>query len=330
MSPAEPSWDLYGAFLAVMRTGSLSAAARALDVAQPTVRRQIEQLESQLGVVLFTRAPNGLVPTELALATLPYAESIAASARALVRAVSSPTEADRGTVRVTCSEVVGAEVLPPMLAALRVAHPRLQIELVATNRTEDLLRRDADVAVRMAEPTQAGLVRRCAGRVELGLFATRAYLAAHAAPTSLAGLVPDHALVGADGSRAIIDALAAAGLVTTPRDYAFRSDSDVAKLAAVRAGLGIGVCQLPLSRRPVPLVRVLPALAFHLDVWVVMHEDLRAVRRVRLVFELLVAQLGAYATQARATRPAAKARPPGTRGSRSPKGSPTSAPKQAG
>ncbi|WP_437894774.1 LysR family transcriptional regulator [Sorangium sp. So ce124] len=314
MSPAEPSWDLYGAFLAVMRTGSLSAAARALDVAQPTVRRQIEQLESQLGVVLFTRAPNGLVPTELALATLPYAESIAASARALVRAVSSPTDADRGTVRVTCSEVVGVEVLPRMLAPLLVAHPRLQIELVATNRSEDLLRRDADVAVRMAEPTQAGLVRRCAGRVELGLFATKAYLAAHAAPTSLAGLVQGHALIGADGSRAIIDALAATGLVTTPRDYAFRSDSDIAKLAAVRAGLGIGVCQLPLSRRPVPLVRVLPALAFHLDAWVVMHEDLRAVRRVRLVFEHLVAQLGAYATQARETRPvAAKARPPGTR-----------------
>jgi DNA-binding transcriptional LysR family regulator len=311
MSQAEPSWDLYGAFLAVMHTGSLSAAARALDVAQPTVRRQIEQLESQLGVVLFTRAPNGLVPTDLALATLPYAESIAASARALVRAVSSPTDADRGTVRVTCSEVVGAEVLPPMFAGLLAVHPRLQIELVATNRTEDLLRRDADVAVRMTEPTQAGLVRRCAGRIELGLFATSAYLAAHAAPTSPAGLLPGHALVGADRSRATIEALATAGLVTTPRDYVFRSDSDVAKLTAVRAGLGIGVCQLPLSRLPVPLVRVLPELAFHLDAWVVMHEDLRAVSRVRLVFDHLVAELGAYAAQARGARPAAaKARPP--------------------
>jgi DNA-binding transcriptional LysR family regulator len=155
----------------------------------------------------------------------------------------------------------------------------------------------------MAEPTQAGLVRRCAGRVELGLFATKAYLAVHAAPTSPAGLVPDHALIGADRSRATIDAIAAAGLFTTPRDYAFRSDSDIAQLAAVRAGLGIGVCQLPLSRRPVPLVRVLPELAFHLDAWVVMHEDLRAVSRVRLVFDHLVAQMGAYATQARETRP---------------------------
>ena len=109
MSETEPSWDLYGAFLAVMQGGSLSAAARSLGVAQPTVRRQVEQLEQQLGVVLFTRAPNGLVPTELARATLPYAESLAATARALVRSVSGSTAADRGTVRVTCSEVVGVE-----------------------------------------------------------------------------------------------------------------------------------------------------------------------------------------------------------------------------
>ena len=94
MSETEPSWDLYGAFLAVMQGGSLSAAARSLGVAQPTVRRQVEQLEQQLGVVLFTRAPNGLVPTELARATLPYAESLAATARALVRSVSGSTAAD--------------------------------------------------------------------------------------------------------------------------------------------------------------------------------------------------------------------------------------------
>lgn len=295
MSDGGPSWDLYGAFLAVMRMGSLSAAARALGVAQPTVRHQIEQLETQLGVVLFTRAPNGLVPTELARATLPYAESIAASAQALVRAVSGPKDGERGTVRVTCSEIIGVEVLPPLLAALRRAHPRVQVELAVTNRTEDLLRRDADIAVRMAEPTQAGLLRRRAGRIELGLFATAEYLAGRAAPRALGGLVPDHDLVGADRARGLIEAMAALGLQLTPRDFAFRSDSDVAQLAAVRAGLGVGVCQVPLSLRPVPLQRVLPDLTLHLDAWVVMHEDLRAVARVRLVFDHLIAGLGAYA-----------------------------------
>ena len=112
------SWDLLGAFLAVMRSGSLSGASRALGVAQPTVRRQIEALEAVLGVVLFTRSQTGLVATEAATAALPYAESMAGVADALVRSVSAPAEAEVGTVRVTCSEVVGAEVLPRIFAAL--------------------------------------------------------------------------------------------------------------------------------------------------------------------------------------------------------------------
>jgi DNA-binding transcriptional LysR family regulator len=124
-------------------------------------------------------------------------------------------------------------------------------------------------------------------------------------PTSPAGLVPDHALVGADRGRGTIDAMAAAGLATTPRDYAFRSDSHLAQLAAVRAGVGIGVCQLPLSQAPVPLVRVLPQLSFHLDAWVVMHEDLRAVSRIRLVFDHLVAHLAAYAGRSEIAGPGA-------------------------
>lgn len=308
MSETEPSWDLYGAFLAVMRGGSLSAAARSLGVAQPTVRRQIEQLEASLGVVLFTRAPNGLVPTELAHATLPYAESLAATARALVRSVSAPVTADRGTVRISCSEVVGAEVLPPILAELRRTRPQIQVELVLTDRVEDLLRRDADLAVRMVQPRQDGLVRQLAGRIELGLFATAEYLAGHPSPQELRDLTRGHGLVGADRSRSLIDALAAAGLPTTPRDYAFRSDSDLAKLAAVRAGIGIGVCQIPLSQRPVPLVRVLPSLALHLEAWVVMQEDLRAVGRVRLMFDHLVAGLARYASGSPLRRPSR--RPP--------------------
>jgi DNA-binding transcriptional LysR family regulator len=304
MSVGEPSWDLYGALLAVLREGSLSGAARMLGLTQPTVRRQIEQLEDELGVVLFTRAANGLVPTEAARAALPYAESIASSARALGRVVSAGHDAARGTVRVTCSEIVGVEVLPPMLAALRSSKPDLQIEIVATNRTEDLLRRDADVAIRMVEPTQAGLVRKRAGRIELGLFAHPRYLDEHPAPKALADLADGHALVGADRSRGLIDALAAFGLQVTTKHFGVRSDSDVVQLAAVRAGLGIGVCQVPLSREPVALVRVAPQFTFHLETWVVMHEDLRASARVRAVFDHLVTAIERYAagTTTRATR----------------------------
>lgn len=300
MSEPAPSWDLYLAFLAVMREGSLSAASRALNVAQPTVRRQIEALEEALGVVLFTRAPNGLVPTELARATLPYAESMAATAKALVRSVSGPAGEERGTVRVTTSEIVGAELMPEILVSLARAHPQVQIELALSNRNQDLLRRDADVAVRMVAPTQAALLAKRACAIPLGLFATAGYLRARPAPSRLEQL-REHVLIGSDRDRGVIEALAAAGLHTTPRDFALRTDSDLAALAALRAGLGIGVCQVPLAERSPELRRVLPSLGFELEAWVVMHEDLRHVRRVRAVFDHLVTQLAAYG--GRASRP---------------------------
>jgi DNA-binding transcriptional LysR family regulator len=278
-----------------MRTGSLSGAARGLGVAQPTVRRQIEKLEEVLGVVLFTRSQTGLIPTEVAAATLPYAESMAGVADALVRSVSAPPGDERGTVRVTCSEVLGVEVLPAMLAGLCRAHPRLQIELSPTNANEDLLRRDADVAVRMAQPTQSALVAKRVGTIEVGFFASEAYLVDHPAPRSAADLARGHALIGRDRDASFIAGLAAAGIRLTRRDFALRTDSDTAQLAAIRAGFGIGVCQVALAGRPPRLRRVLPKLGFGLPTWVVTHEDLRSSRRVSLVFDHLVASLTAYA-----------------------------------
>jgi DNA-binding transcriptional LysR family regulator len=284
-------WELLGTFLAVMRHGSLSGAARALGLAQPTVRRRIEALEEALDVALFTRAPNGLEPTAAAFATVPHAEAMDASARALSRAASDAAGAEGGTVRLTTSHVIGVEVVPPILAALRRRHPRLQIELALSDRRQDLLRRDADVAVRMVRPTQRALVAKRVGEVELGLFATAGYLAERPAPDTLDALITgDHVLVGPDRASALVEALRGLGAELRHGRFALRADQDLAQLAAVRAGFGIGVCQVPIARRD-GLVRVLPELAFPLEVWVVTHEDLREVRRVRLLFDALVAGL---------------------------------------
>jgi len=288
------SWDLLGSFLAVMRTGSLSGASRTLGVAQPTVRRQIEKLEEVLGSVLFTRSQAGLVPTDTALATMPYAESMAGVADALVRSATAPTDGEHGTVRVTCSDMVACGVMPPILAALRSAHPHLQIELSASNANEDLLRRDADVAVRMAEPTQGALVAKRVGVVKLGVFAAESYLADHPVPRSVADLLNGHALIGKDRDTSFFTKLAASGLALKKKDFALRTDNDAAYLAALRAGVGIGVCQVPLAAGPPILRRLLPKASFELPVWVVTHEDLRASRRVSIVFDHLVASLGKY------------------------------------
>jgi DNA-binding transcriptional LysR family regulator len=293
MNPSLPSWELYETFLSVLEGGSLSAASRVLGVAQPTVRRRLEALEANLGSVLFTRGPAGLTPTEAALTTRPHAEAMAAAAAAMVRSLSAPPDEARGTVRVTCSRVVGVEVLPEFLQPLLRAHPTLQVELSLSNQTQDLLRRDADVAVRMVAPTQAALVARKAGTIHVGFFA-RAEVLGSRAPKRLAELL-DFPLIGADRERGFFEALQAAGLPLTARDLTVRTDDDVAQLAAIRAGLGIGVCQVALATRWPELVRVLPGLQFPLETWVVMHEDLRRVRRVRLVFEHLVTHLTAYA-----------------------------------
>lgn len=287
-----PSWELFGTFLAVMRLGSLSGAARQLGITQPTARRRIESLEDQLGTPLFSRSQNGLLPTATARSLLPFAETMEATARALVRAADD-AEGMAGTVRITASEVIGTEVLPALLQPLRVSSPQIQLELALSDANQDLLRRDADVAVRMARPQGAGLVARRVGAVEIGFFATRGYLEQTGVPAS-PGALREHALVGYDRDPRLLDGLTAMGLELERSDFAVRTDDDRAVLAAIRAGLGIGVCQAPLARRT-GLVRVLPEVVFPLEIWLVAHQDLRDVPRIRAVLDHLAPALAAYA-----------------------------------
>jgi DNA-binding transcriptional LysR family regulator len=292
----EPGWELYRSFLAVMREGSLSGAARRLAMTQPTLGRHIAALESALGLALFTRSPGGLAPTSGALDLVPHAEAMEASAAALRRTASGAAEEEGGTVRITASEIVGAEVL----AAFRHRHPRTVLELALTNRTEDLLRRDADIAVRMAAPKQEALVARRIGRVSLGLFAHRRYLARFGTLASIEDLRGHH-LIGFDRDARSWQSLKEERFAFDRELFSFRADNDLAQLAALRAGLGIGGCQGPIAARDKALVPVFPkAVAFSLDMWLVMHEDLRASRPLRLLFDHLAEGLRAYVGSAAA------------------------------
>lgn len=291
----DPGWELYRSFLAVMREGSLSAAARSLGMTQPSLGRHMRELEASLGAVLFARSPHGLTPTELAHELVPHAQAMASAAAVLQRTASAGREDIRGTVRVSASEVIGAEVLPPMLAAFRERHPGIVVELALSNRSADLLRRDADIAVRMVQPTQDALVARRVGRVELGLFAHRRYLDIHGPPASLAEL-DRHALIGFDTEAPHIRRLRPQGMPYAREHFALRTDSDLAALAALRAGFGLGFAQVNLARRDPQLVRLLASeLSLSLETWVVMHEDLRQSLRVRRLFEHLAESLEAYA-----------------------------------
>ena len=287
-------WERQRAFLAVLREGSLSGAARLIGTAQPTVRRRIEELEASLGTALFTRSPMGLLPTERALALREHAEAMSLAAEAFVRSASAGARDVAGTVRISASEIVAIEVLPPILAELCRHHPSLAIELSPNNRNEDMLRREADIAVRMVPPRQDALVARRIGAIPLGLHAHRDYLAARGSPRSLSDL-SHHAIIGVESDSPILRQLQRDHQMVARSAMAFRSDSDLAQLAVIRAGLGIGICQVPIGARDPDLVRLLPdAMTLDLETWVVCHEDQRGVARVRAVFDALVAGLQDY------------------------------------
>lgn len=291
MITREPDWSLYRSFLAVVHEGSLSAAARALAVTQPTVARHIAALEDAVGFELFVRTQRGLSPTDAALELQPYAEAIAATAGAMLRAASGQGDAVKGSVRISASEIIGSQVLPPILVGLREQYPQIEIELVLSNTVDNLLRRDADIAVRMVEPQHEALLSRRIGAVTLGLHAHKRYLARAGRPRGLSDL-KQHSLIGYDRETPEIRAMRARVKGLEDVHFAFRADSDIAQLMAIRAGFGIGFCQVALARRDCDLERVLPtALALKLGVWLVMHENLKSSPRCRAVFDALAAGL---------------------------------------
>lgn len=290
----EPSWDLYRTLLAVLDHGSLSAAARELGLTQPTVGRHIDALEEATGTQLFVRSQSGLLPTDAAMELKPYAERLAATSAALLRTASGQRDRVAGTVRISASEVICVEVLPMIPAPLMEAYPELNIELSASDVIEDLSNREADIAIRMAEPTQDALIVRRIGDIPLGMHAHRHYLERRGMPGTMAEL-KDHRLIGFDHLTSYVRTMSRRFPLLDGIEYGFKADSTLAQLAAIRAGLGIGICQTALAARHPDLRPVLQqAFAIPLGTWVVMHESIRTSPRYRVTFDVLVEGLMKY------------------------------------
>lgn len=287
------SWDHYRTFLAVMDHGSLSAAARERGLTQPTASRHIDQLEESLGHKLFLRGSNGLLPTDQARDLLPHARAMAHAAAALLRTASGAANRVEGTVRISASEMVGVEILPPILSRLQERHPDLEIELSASDDVEDLLRREADIAVRMAEPRQDALLVRRLGEIVLGFHGLKSYLDTHGRPRSLTDLQA-HRIVGFDRQTAYIRSLSRSFPEAADTHFSFRTDSNIAQFRAILAGCGIGICQVGLAKRHPELERLLPDFRLPLPTCVAMHEDLKTSPRCRAVFDALVEGLSAH------------------------------------
>ena len=285
------NWALIPSFLAAHARGSLLGAARELGISQPTVGRHVQQLEVQLGTELFERTPRGLVPTAAAARLADAARAMETGAQSLVRGAQQTQTALSGTVRVSASQPVACVLLPPLLARLRQALPSVQVQLVASNTLSDLVRREADIAIRMVKPTQNSLVARRIGQVSLSVCAHRDYLRTHGMPREPLDLL-EHELVGDDRTGDIERGFAAMGQRLDPARFALRTDDLMAYWAAVRAGMGIGFVACYLLREDPDVIPLLPQLPLPtLPVWLVVHRDIRSVRRIRAVYDFLAREL---------------------------------------
>lgn len=290
------SWDNQRAFWAVLETGSLSAAARRLGVSQPTVRARIAALETQLDATLFTRSVNGLTPTDVAHALAEPARAMSLAHDVFVRTASTPPGHIAGTVRIGASQTMGIEVIPAMLASLRESYPEINVELDVTDKAADLLGREVDIAVRTFAPRQEVLVARKIGDIPLGLYASGEYLGRRGWPRTLGDLAA-HDLIGPENLPGDMRAGLAAIPGLRPARFALRTDCHPARIAAARAGLGITVVQVPIGRNDPLLTRILPEIVVaRMETWLVTHENLRAVPKIRAVFDHL---LHAYLRHAR-------------------------------
>lgn len=281
------SWDLYKSFLAVVREGTLSGAAKSLGIAQPTVGRHIDLLEQGVGTSLFTRSQSGFIPTDAGRKLLPYAESIALNAEALMREIGDYSDAIKGIVRITASDVISVEVLPKILSALQNKYPDLDIELVASNAAKNLLDREVDIAVRMFKPTQQSLIVRKVGETELGWFAHKAYLKRRGIPNNETEL-KSHALIGFDTESEFVRSFKSKIGNIEREHLSLRTDNDLVQLSSIRNGFGIGMCQAQIALRDSNLIRVLgEKINPKLGVWIAMHENLKTTARYKTVFTAL-------------------------------------------
>lgn len=290
----EIDWNLIKSFVTVAETGSLSAAARKLSASQPTLGRHITELEQALDITLFRRGRRGYELTEAGSTLFERGKAVSEQASAFSLLALGSVEAIEGTVRIAASEVVAAYVLPEITARLGIEEPGIEVEIVASNQVENLLRRDADIAIRMVKPGQNELLARKVCDIRLCACAAKSYLDRCGRPLQPADLV-EHALVGFDRSDEMIRGFTQYGIPVTRNSFRFRADNQIVLWEAVRAGNGIGLGQEPLADRDPLMEKVLPGLPLPvLPVWLAMHRDVRTSVRIRRVADFLYEELKRY------------------------------------
>jgi DNA-binding transcriptional LysR family regulator len=287
----EADWRLIRAFVAVMRTGTLTKAASIIGTTQPTVGRQIRELERRAGEPFFLRKGKKLEPTARAHLVYAQANDVEIAVTGLARTIAAADLDVCKLVRITTSVIFATELLPSLLLSVLQSLPDVDLVIIASDSIENLLRRDADIAIRFVRPTQSQLIAKRLSDVNMGLYAAQSYVAQHGLPLSVAEL-PGHAFIGNENASDIRNGAAVLGLNPQAMRIILRSESSNVRYAALCAGVGIGAAWRWLGDRNPNLVQVLPNVSVATDpVWLVAHEDIYRSQSLRQVFDGLYTQL---------------------------------------
>lgn len=280
-------WRALQDVVVVAETGSLSAAARRLNVSQPTVGRRIEQLEYQLGAVLFNRTAQGLSLTKVGESILNHAKNMEEDALAIERAATGANQQLQGNVRISLIEDLGIYWLPKKLKGFHEQFPELVIETNIDNRNVNLLRREADIAVRLARPEQADLICRKVGMLSFGLYASQSYLDEHGIPEHPQDL-KKHYHVGFDLEMGLVAQIKKLESLFHDNHIRHRSNSHMEIVEATRAGIGCGALCCFIGHQHPELRRVLiDKIDYAREVWLVTHAEINSSARIRTVYDFL-------------------------------------------
>ncbi|MEM1112093.1 MAG: LysR family transcriptional regulator [Pseudomonadota bacterium] len=284
-------WNQVRSFLATSQEGSLSAAARVLGQTQPTLSRQVAGLEQSLGVMLLERGHRQIRLTAAGLELLEDVQAMAEAAQRVSLVASGQSQAIEGRVRITATEMLATYYLPPMLRKLRERAPGIVVEVIASDKVSDLIQREADIAIRHAQPTQADLVARRVGTLWGRIYAARRLLDGVGTPNSVDDLNSQD-FIGIDDTESLLLGLKEQGINLRSEQFRIHAASGNCMLQLIREGLGFGFLPSDAGKLFDDLVAVLPeAFNPEIPVWLVTHRELRTSRRIKLVYDLLVEEL---------------------------------------
>lgn len=290
-------WTQVRAVLATVEEGSFSAAARALRSTQPTIGRQISDLEATLGVTLFERSVRGPALTDAGRELLGHVRAMGEAATLISMTASAHTQEVSGEVAVTATDLLSASVLPKVLAPLRRDAPGIRVRIVASNDTQNLIQREADIAIRHARPEQPELFARHIGNFRAALYAARSYLDSTGRPRSPRDIA-EHAFVGSPDPERLIPALHNMGIPIRAENFVMNSQNGVVVWELLKSGFGISMLPEILCDAEPSVEKVLPSLpSLEFPIWLVTHRELQTSRRIRVVFDQLARGLAEAAKQ---------------------------------